>query len=114
MREVGDRVLALWPGDRQWWYPGVICGTTDGQYEIQFDDGDRSLVPPSDIAALEFPDGAAVQARINRDLRYLPATILKVRGSALLLHLPQEIELWTSMAVVRTDREASLDWVTRN
>jgi DNA repair protein Crb2 Tudor domain len=114
MWNIGDRVLALWPGDRQWWYPGVVCGVDGERFELQFDDGDRSLVLASDIARLEFPEGIVIQARVGRDLRYLPATVLKQRGSALLLRFPNDVELWMSTALMRTLHEASRDWLMRN
>ena len=113
MWRLGDRVLAVWPGDGQW-YPGVICGVEGEHFELQFDDGDRSLVPLSDIARLEFSEGTVVQARLGRDLCYLPATVLKQQGSALLLRFPEDIDAWTSVTLVRTNHDASRGWFTPN
>jgi hypothetical protein len=122
MWNLGDRVLALWPGDMTWWYPGVIVGTDGSDLELQFEDGDRSLVTSSNIVKLEFPRGANIHARIGRDLSYLPATVVRQQGSALLLRFAKElivdaiedIEVWTSVAMVRIDRAATEDWLRRN
>ncbi|MCS7047413.1 MAG: hypothetical protein NZO58_13730, partial [Gemmataceae bacterium] len=94
----------------------------DDGMELQFDDGDRALVPPSELARLEFPEGAEIQARIDRELRYLPAIVLKQKGNALLLRLPdladsqasEDVTIWTSVAMVRIDRAATVAWLRRN
>jgi hypothetical protein len=101
MAKIGDRVLAKWPGERIWWYPGVVCGNEDDQIELQFDDGDRAVVLQEDLSPLQFPAGTIVQARIDRDLRYIPATVLEQRGQALLLRFPNDAEMWTSICLVR-------------
>lgn len=114
MWNVGDRILALWPGDRQWWYPAVVCGVDDDQLEVQFDDGDRSMVPLSDVMRPEFPEGSGVQARLGRDLRYYPALVVRQRGAALLLRFTNDAEVWTSAALVRTVRQTTRPWYDPN
>ena len=122
MWNLGDRVLALWPGDMKWWYPGVVVGVEGSRFELQFDDGDRSMVSASEIAKLEFPTGAKIHSRISSELAYVPAAVLKQQGSALLLRISKEImanaskdiEIWTSVAMVRIDRSTTGDWLRRN
>ena len=60
MATLGDRVLAFWPGEADWWYPGVIVSEAAGTYDVQFDDGDRSNLREDQVRPLAFAPGARV------------------------------------------------------
>lgn len=110
MWQIGDRVLARWPGERQWWYPGVICEVEESRYVVQFDDGDRSAVFPFEVRSIELPPRTTVQVRFGRELRFLPAvTVARQEGQALLLRAPDGAEVWTSVAMVRVDLGSPLE-----
>ena len=52
MLRLGDRVLAMWPVEVEWWYPGVVCLVAGDEVEIQYDDGDRGVVTAGDVMPL--------------------------------------------------------------
>jgi hypothetical protein len=61
--KIGTRVLGLWTDNRM--YPGWVSGTTDGMFDIQFDDGDTRALAVDDLRLLPVQTGAGRTAKVG-------------------------------------------------
>lgn len=102
MPNLGDRVLARWPREKSWWYPGVVVG--DGTItEVQFDDGDRSMVPTDEMRPLEVAVGTKLQCRWKGGEGYFAGKVAAVHGHALHIAYDDGDQEITSVCMVRID-----------
>lgn len=104
MPDVGDRVLARWPAEIDWWYPGVVCERADDRLLVQFDDGDRAWVTPHEALPLDLDDGARVYGRWQGGGQYHPGLVTSRVGDALHIRYDDGDEEWTSVSMVRVHR----------
>ncbi len=103
MAILGERVLARWPLEKSWWYPGVIVGTS-GELEVQFDDGGRSFVDLDEVRPLEVRVGTAIQARWKGGNAYYPGKVSAVHGHALHIAYDDGDQEVTSVCMIRIDQ----------
>jgi len=101
MWSIGDRVLANWPLEVSWMYPGVLCGVRDDGCIVQFDDGGRAQVAEEEIRRLNVDVGDRVFGRWRGGGQYLPGKVLVQRGWAILIRYDDGEEEWTSVCLVR-------------
>lgn len=103
MASLGDRVLARWPQEKSWWYPGVIVGDSGG-LEVQFDDGDRSKVTPDEVRPLQVALGTRLQCRWKGGDAYYPGKVAAVHGHALHIAYDDGDQEVTSVCMIRIDQ----------
>lgn len=102
MPNLGDRVLARWPREKSWWYPGVVVG--DGTVsEVQFDDGDRSMVPADEMRPLAVAVGTKIQCRWKGGDAYYAGKVSAVYGQALHVAYDDGDQEVTSVSMIRID-----------
>lgn len=101
MADQGDRVLARWPAEIDWWYPGVVCQADDGRLFIQFDDGDRAWLSPFEVLPLDLSEGTLVHGRWQGGTQYLPGVVAERVGDAIRILYDDGDEEWTSVSMVR-------------
>ncbi|MFN4260045.1 MAG: hypothetical protein ACK4RK_12185 [Gemmataceae bacterium] len=106
MWQIGDRVLARWPAEVAWWYPGIVCGTSDDFAVIQFDDGDRAQVANEEISEIDISVGSRVFGRWLGGPFYYPGLVTSRRGEAIYIRYDDGDEEWTAIAMVRVERQA--------
>jgi hypothetical protein len=104
MPNVGDRVLAVWPVEQNWWYPGVVCAASEG-YEIQYDDGDRGVVEVEQIRPLDIRVGSRVYGRWQGGGAYYPGRVAEVVGHALHIHYDDGDREWSSVSMLRMHQD---------
>jgi hypothetical protein len=83
MPNVGERVLAQWPQETDWWYPGVIVSDAGGAIEVQFDDGDRAVLIQQQAKPLDVGLGSRVFCRWKGGQSYYPGIVSSVTGHAI-------------------------------
>jgi hypothetical protein len=83
MHKIGDRVLAKWPIEAEWWYPGVVMATGPGTVEVQYFDGDRSTVQANEAIPLAIGTGSRVYCRWKGGGAYYPGTVTNAVGEAI-------------------------------
>ncbi len=106
MPALGDRVLARWPQEKSWWYPGVVVG--DGPSpEVQFDDGDRSMVAVAEMRPLQVAIGTKLQCRWKGGEAYYPGKVAAVYGHAMHIAYDDGDQEVTSICMIRIN-EADL------
>jgi hypothetical protein len=101
MLRLGDRVLAMWPVEVEWWYPGVVCLVAGNEVEVQFDDGDRSAMTTADVMPLAVGVGWRVFGRWRGDRFYYPGRITEQRGEAIHIDYDDGDSEWTTVSMVR-------------
>lgn len=101
MLRIGDRVLALWPVEEEWWYPGVICEMAGFELVVQYDDGDRGPLSQNDVRPLTLGIGSRVWGRWQADMYYYPGTITKQLGAAIHIDYDDGDQEWTTLSMVR-------------
>jgi hypothetical protein len=101
MPQLGDRVIAQWPPEMEWWYPGVIVFESAGEIEVQFDDGGRSPLNPGQAKPLEIPLGAKVQARWQGGQAFYSGKIDDRIGQAIHISYDDGDQEWTSFSLIR-------------
>lgn len=106
MLNSGDRVLARWPVEVDWWYPGVVVGAEGPLVVVQFDDGDRAALDASLARPL---DGVGVGRRVYGRFRggtyYFPGAIAARTGAAIHIVYDDGDTEWTSVGMVRVHRD---------
>jgi len=96
-------VLAEWADG---WYPGVVVATQGDRHLVQFDDGDRSVVPEAQTRPLAaVAVGQAVQGRFQGGRSFYPGRVTERRGDAVHILYDDGDEEWTSVGMVRVRRE---------
>ncbi len=96
----GERILAPW--EQEWLYPGVIRCIDEDIAFIRFDDGDRALIPLTELSPIAIRPGTVIQCRRDRaELRYEPATVLDVEGEELRVRYSDDEEDALAVSYVR-------------
>ena len=113
MFNVGSRVLAMWPVEVEWWYPGVVCGLAGAEFEIQFDDGDRTVVTQGELLPLAIGVGTRVWGRYQGGRFYYPGKVSEQRGEAIHIEYDDGDQEWTTVTMVRI-HEDDLPQADRN
>jgi hypothetical protein len=105
MISVGMRVLAMWPVEVEWWYPGVVCRLAGPEIEIQFDDGDRTIVTSAEITPLAIGVGSRVWGRYQGGKFYYPGQVSQQRGDAIHIDYEDGDKEWTTVSMVRVHED---------
>jgi len=105
MANVGDRLLARWAGEADWFYPGVVVGESGNALEVHFDDGDRGKVSPSEVFALPLRIGMRVYGNWQGGGVYYPGTIDAITGHAVHIAYDDGDHEVTSVSALRIHRE---------
>ena len=100
MASRGDRVLAWWPGEREWWYAGVVC-EVGAEIEVQYDDCNRASLTPEQVRPLAIGVGSRVYVRWRGDVIYYPGRISEVVGSAFHVAYDDGDTEWASLSAMR-------------
>jgi hypothetical protein len=103
MPSIGDRVIAQWPAEKSWWYPGVVV-SDGGQIEVQFDDGDRAVLGPDQMKSLAIGPGSRVHCRWKGGSSYYPGKVSDARGSAIHVNYDDGDQEWSSVCMVRVSQ----------
>jgi hypothetical protein len=102
---LGDRVLARWPAETEWWYPGIVCIAEPSRLTVQFDDGDRAELAPWEVLPLSLSVGSRVYGRWQGGAYYYPGQITRQRGEAIHISYDDGDEEWTAVSMVRVHRD---------
>lgn len=105
MLSIGTRVLAKWPAEQEWWYPGTIVGGGDGSVVVQYDDGDRTELQTDEVGPLMLGVGARVYVRWQTGPAYYPGRISEVLGSAIHVNYDDGDREWTTIGLVRVHQD---------
>lgn len=98
-------MLAEWPVEVDWWYPGVVVAQERGQVLVQFDDGDRAAVGNDAVQPLgTIGVGQHVHGRFQGGRSYYPGRITARSGDAIHIVYEDGDQEWTSIALVRVAR----------
>ena len=103
MPNVGDRVLARWPQETEWWYPGVVCEANGVEVLVQYDDGDRSQVHVDLVRPLELKVGTRIQCRYQGGKAFYPGQVAGVVGSAIQVDYDDGDKESSSVSMVRVN-----------
>lgn len=101
MPNVGDRVLAEWPQEGQWWYPGVIVSSAGSAMEVQYDDGDRATLTEAQVKPLDIRVGARVYCRWKGGGQYYPGVISSQNANAISVDYDDGDKENTTISMVR-------------
>lgn len=101
MMRLGDLVLAVWPVEVEWRYPGVICLVAGHEVEVQFNDGDRAVVTAADVMPLAVGVGWRVCCRFQGGPFYFPGRVTDQRGEAIHVDYDDGDAEWTTVSMVR-------------
>jgi DNA repair Crb2-like protein len=104
MANIGDRVLAKWPVEKDWWYPGVVVGTGLVGLEVQFDDGDRTSVTDEEYRPLQLGIGSRVYCRWKGGGEYYPGKVSMAVGDAIHVEYDDGDKETTSVSMVRVNQ----------
>lgn len=100
----GDRVLAWWPGEAEWWYAGTVVNADGGSVEVQFDDSLRADLAPDQVKPLSLGPGARVHVRWRGGESYYPGRITESRGGACFIQYDDGDTEWASTSAMRVNR----------
>ncbi|MDQ2985773.1 MAG: DUF4537 domain-containing protein [Armatimonadota bacterium] len=101
---VGDRVLAQWPAEVGWWYPGTIVSTNGDTFEVQYDDGDRTTLNSSQIKPLQITAGSRVYGRWQAGAQYYPGKVSTAAGEAIHIDYDDGDKESTTVSMVRINQ----------
>ncbi len=104
MLRVGDRVLAQWPAEMEWWYPGVIVAVDGQNIQVQYDDGDRADLRMDQAQPLEVRIGTRVFGRWQGGTAYYPGVVSDINGSAIHINYDDGDREWSTVGMVRINR----------
>jgi len=104
MAEIGDRIFANWTAELDWFYPGVVCGLAGDLVEIQFDDGDRGMVPVVETRPLRIEVGMEIFGNWRGAGAYYPGKIARITGDALFIDYNDGDHEVTSVSALRIHR----------
>jgi hypothetical protein len=77
----GDRCLGQWSDG--YWYPATIVSAEDGVYNVAFDDGDTSSLSDSQVKAIDWRVGTAIECNWKGGGSYYPGRITKKSGDSI-------------------------------
>ena len=98
-------MLARWPQEVQWWYPGVIVESAGGGFLVQFDDGDRSQVAANEVRPLNVSVGDRVYGRWQGGKSYFPGKVASSMANAIHIHFDDGDQEVTSVSMVRVNAD---------
>lgn len=101
MANVGDRVLAQWPAEMEWWYPGVVVASTGAAFDVRFDDGGSAALRDDQTRPLLLAIGARVSARFRGGDAFYSGIISEAVGNALHICYDDGDKEWTSVSMLR-------------
>jgi hypothetical protein len=104
MASVGERVLAEWPQEVQWWYPGVVVSDAGQAKEVQFDDGGRATLTDSQMIPLSIGVGSRVYCRWKGGQQYFGGVVSSAVGSCIHVDYDDGDKESTSIAMVRVNK----------
>jgi hypothetical protein len=105
MPNIGDRVLARWPQEKEWWYPGVVVTSAGSEVEVQYDDGDRSTVHVDLVRPLELRLGLRIQCRYQGSTAFYPGLVACVTGSAIQVNYDDGDRESSSVSMIRVNTQ---------
>lgn len=76
--QVGDRVLAEWTEGL--WYPARIHSIEGDEIDLNFDDGDISVVNQSQVRPIDWEEGTQVECNWQNGGTYYPGVIAQIDG----------------------------------
>lgn len=76
--QVGDRVLGQWTDEM--WYPARIHSIEGDAIDLNFDDGDISVVEPSQVRPIDWQEGTRVECNWQNGGTYYEGVIAKMEG----------------------------------
>lgn len=106
--EIGDRVLAPWPGD-SFYYPGTIRAIEKDRVEIQYTDGDMGWVAKEQLSVLDVSVGDRVFARWQGGKGFYAGTVNDKNGDAIFIIYDDGDEEWTTLTTVRVERTVEIE-----
>ena len=101
MPKKGDRVLAQWPVEMEWWYPGVVTQVDGAKLVVQYDDGDRSELTARQMVPLVLAPGTRVQGRWQGGTGFYPGKVIAMEGQAIHISYDDGDQEWTSASMIR-------------
>jgi len=102
--DVGDRVLAEWPAEIDWLYPGTVVSRDGENYEILFDDGDRAKLTVEQMRPLAIEVGVRVYGNWRSGGQYYPGRVSTVAGEAISIEYDDGDKETTTVRMVRVHR----------
>lgn len=100
----GERVLALWKADKDWFYVGTVREFKDGKYQVVFDDGDKDWVDAGNVYAEDIAVGDKVAGNFKRLGLYYPGKVTKRTGDQVHVKYDDGDEEDTTIAMLRVKR----------
>lgn len=100
----GDRVLALWKLDKDWYYVGTIREFKEGQYVVVFDDGDKDTLAPAHIFPEDIAVGDKIAGNFKRQGVFYPGKITSRKGDQVHIKYDDGDEEDTTIAMLRVKR----------
>ncbi len=104
MASLGDRVLAEWPAEVQWWYPGVVVSDAGQAKEVQFDDGGRATLTDSQMTPLGVQTGMRVFCRWKGGDQYYGGKVSSAVGSCIHVDYDDGDKESTSISMIRVNK----------
>jgi hypothetical protein len=101
----GDRVLAWWPNEKDWWYAGVICSISGSDIEVQYDDSNRAVLTSAQVRPLVVGVGSRVYVRWKGGETYYPGRIGAVEGAAMFVEYDDGDKEWCTVCAMRIHAE---------
>jgi|SRR5687768_923043 len=105
MFNVGDRVLAVWPVEEEWWYPGTVVAVDGELFDVRYDDGDQARLSAPQMKSLEINAGARVFGRWKGGGQYYPGRISTAAGEAIHILYDDGDQEDTVVAMVRVHQD---------
>ncbi len=97
----GERVIAWWPNEKDWWYAGVICESAPDEIEVQYDDCNRATLKGNQVRPFNIGVGSRVYVRWRGGESYYPGRVGMVDGNAFFVQYDDGDEEWSSVSAMR-------------
>lgn len=104
--EVCDRVLACW-FDLDW-YPGIVLAAEEDRIHVLLDNGSQAPLAPARVRPFQLTVGERVLCRWRGGPDYYAGEIMQIEGEKVLIHYDDGDEEWTSVRLLRLQRD---DWL---
>lgn len=101
---LGTRVLAKWPAEESWWYPGTVVSPDGNPLEVLYDDGARSELAVAEVEPFSLPVGSRVYCRWKSGDLFYPGIVTQTVGNAIHIDYDDGDKEWTTAAMVRIQR----------
>lgn len=75
----GDWVLGQWKGG-EYWYPGVVAGSSSSKVTIRYDDGDVDTRPANQVRAYDWAVGDKVECNFKNQGTWYSGRIASLSG----------------------------------